>query len=74
MKQHSKLTSGQQQEHAVEQQTQSQPAREFASAEEMLRHDAANTPVPPGIAQRLAKSAGGISGPKRSWWRRLFES
>ena len=73
MKQHNKLTSGQKQEHAAEQQTRQQAAREFASAEEMLRHDAAKTQVPPGIARRLAKSAGGISAPKRSWWQRFFK-
>ena len=74
MKQHSKLSSEQQQQLAAGQQSQQQAARDFASPEEMLRHDAAHTRVPPGIAQRLAKSAGGSSGPKRSWWRRLFES
>ena len=72
MKHQSKLSSEQQQQQAA-QQSQQQSAREFASPEEMLRHDAAHTRVPPGIAQRLAKSAGGIPGPKRSWWRRLFE-
>jgi hypothetical protein len=74
MKHQNKLSSEQKQQQAAAQQSQQQAAREFASAEEMLRHDAANTRVPPGIAQRLAKSAGGIPGKKRSWWQRLLGS
>jgi hypothetical protein len=69
MKQQTKL-SGEQQQHAAEQQTQQPAAREFASAEELLRYDAAHTPVPPAIAQRLQKSAGGLPRPKPAWWKR----
>ena len=58
MKQQSKLSAEQQQQHAAEQQTQSQSAREFATAEELLRYDAAHTTVPPDIARRLQKSIG----------------
>jgi type II secretory pathway pseudopilin PulG len=73
MKQQTKLSEEQQQQqHAAEQQTQQQSAREFANAEEMLRYDAAHTPVPPVIAQRLQKSTGGPTEPKTSWWKRLF--
>jgi hypothetical protein len=74
MKQQTKLNSEQQQSRQVgtEQQTQSQPALEFATAEELLRYDAAHTPVPPGIEQRLQKSAGGLPPPSHSWWKRFF--
>ncbi len=74
MKQQSKLSAEQQQSPQVgaEQQTQAQPAREFASAEELLRYDAAHTPVPPDIARRLQKSAGDLPAPKTNWWQRLF--
>jgi hypothetical protein len=72
MKHRTKLSEEQQQEHAVEQQTQSQAAREFANAEELLRFDAAQTVVPPGIAQRLQKSAADVPAPKVSWWRKFF--
>ncbi len=72
MKQHSKLSSEQQQQHVSEQQSQQQAAREFGSAEELLRYDAAQVPVPPAIEQRLEKSAAGIPQPKPGWWRRLF--
>jgi len=42
--------------------------------EEMLRHDALHTPVPPTIAHRLKQSIGPVAPPQRSWWRRLFGS
>ena len=71
MKQQSKL-SQEQQQHAAEQQTQQPAAREFASAEELLRYDAEHTPVPPAIAQRLQKSTSELPQPKRAWWKRLF--
>jgi len=70
MKQQTKLSEEQQ--HAAEQQTQQQSAREFANAEEMLRYDAAHTTVPPAIVQRLQKSTGGAPRPKTSWWKRLL--
>jgi hypothetical protein len=72
-----KLTS---QQRAEEQQTAAhqehiESAREveFASVEEMLRHDAAQTPVPPGIEHRLQESLERTPHSK-SWWRRWFGS
>jgi hypothetical protein len=74
MKRQMKFTGPQQEQQHGEQREQQTDAtaREFATAEEMLRYDAAQTPVPPGIAQRLEKSVG--TGPKRAsvWWRRFF--
>jgi hypothetical protein len=72
MKQQSKLSQEQQQQRAAEQQTQQPAAREFASAEELLRYDAAHTPVPPAIAQRLQKSTSELPPPKPAWWKRWF--
>ena len=72
MKHQSKLSQEQQSRQVGTEQTQSQAAREFASVEEMLRYDAAHTPVPPGIAQRLQKSTGDLPRPKTAWWKRLF--
>ena len=49
--------------------------REFNSAEEMLRLDAAQTPVPPAVEERLAESIqqeppeAADAGP---WWKRMF--
>ena len=71
MKQQTKLSQEQQQQ-ATEHQTQQPAAREFATAEELLRYDAEHTPVPPVIAQRLKKSTGELPGPKTAWWKRLF--
>jgi hypothetical protein len=74
MKHQTKLSQEQQQSRQVGtgQQTQQQSVREFASAEELLRYDAAHITVPPGIAQRLQKSTGDLPGPKTAWWKRLF--
>jgi hypothetical protein len=46
---------------------------EFATVEELLRHDTLHTPVPPSIEQRLEGSLSQLPPPaRRSWWRRLF--
>jgi hypothetical protein len=72
MKRQSKLTSRQseQEQQLSHHQTQEQSVTEFATVEEMLRHDALHTPVPPSIAHRLQESIG--PAPARSWWRRFF--
>ena len=74
MKRQSKLTPQEQEQLAAEQQqTQSASAREFASVEEMLRHDALHTPVPPAIASRLEESIKQLPpAASRAWWRRFF--
>ena len=61
-------------QHALnEQQSQTQAAHEFATVEDLLRHDALQTPVPPAIAQRLAESVSQLPPrPARAWWRRLL--
>lgn len=74
MKRQSKLTTrqseqGQEISHNLSEQ---QSALEFGTVEEMLRHDALHTPVPPSIAHRLQESIG--PAPTRSWWRRFFGS
>ncbi len=74
MKRQSKLTPQEQQQLAAEQQqTHSSGAQEFDGVEDMLRHDASNTPVPPAIAQRLEESVKQLPPPSsRAWWRRFF--
>lgn len=75
MKRQSKLTSQQQeQQHAAEHQIQRPAGQEFATPEEMLRHDALHTPVPPNIARRLQNSIGQTGPRPASWWRRFFGS
>ena len=71
----SKLIQRQREEIASQQQSaQETAALEFASAEELLRHDAAQAPVPPAVAERLQKSIANDPKPERSWWQRLFKS
>ncbi len=70
MKQQSKLTP--KQEHVAERQTPAKAAQEFSGSDELLRHDAAQTTVPPEVAERLKKSAAKIPPPKVSWFKRLF--
>jgi hypothetical protein len=75
MKRQTKLTSQEQEQLAAQehQQQQASSAQEFNSAEEMLRHDALHTPVPPRIAQRLDDSISQLPPPPgRAWWRRLL--
>jgi hypothetical protein len=70
MKHQSKFSPEQQ--HTTAHQSGQQAAREFASAEELLRFDAAQTSVPPEIAGRLKHSAANLTPPKSGWFKRLF--
>ncbi len=72
MKHQSKLSP--KQEHAEEQQTQAQAntAREFSNSDELLRYDAAQTVVPPEIAERLKCSSANLPPQKGGWFKRFF--
>lgn len=70
MKQEKKLTPRAQQQ-VAETQSQKVEAREFATAEELLRHDAGQTQVPPAVAKRLDESIQREPKPARPWWKRL---
>jgi hypothetical protein len=75
MNRQTKLNSQEQEQAQVQsgtEQTQQTSAREFATPEEMLRHDALHTPVPPNVAYRLRESIGQIPPPPQAWWRRLL--
>jgi len=71
MKQESKLRE---QASDVEAKQESQvQAREFSSAEEVLREDAAHVEVPEAIKARLADSiAQEIPAKPGPWWKKLF--
>lgn len=71
MKRQTKLTS-QEQEQLAPVNSQQTSAREFASVEEILQHDAQQTVVPPAIAKRLDRSVQDVPPPERAWWQRLF--
>ena len=70
MKQKHKLASEEQQQ-VSEIQTQKTVGAEFATPEELLRHDAAQTEVPPTVAKRLDESLQNEPKRTRSLWRRL---
>ncbi len=74
MKRQSKLNPQEQaQEHQAEQQTQRPAELEFATPEDMLRHEALHTPVPPALVHRLKESLAQLPAPApRPWWRRLL--
>jgi hypothetical protein len=71
MKPQNKFSTGRHQEQAAESQTTANSGPlEFQSAEELLRHDAAQTAVPPEIARRLSQSIAQSAPPRRPWWRK----
>jgi hypothetical protein len=73
MKQQSKLSQEQQHEATTPSQQQQQAGREFASAEELLRHDAAHTTVPPEIEERLKRTLREAGPSQRpGWLKRMF--
>ncbi|MGO9200117.1 MAG: hypothetical protein ACLQM8_06200 [Limisphaerales bacterium] len=72
MKHQPQFTSREQHHGAQQQQQQQSAPLEFGSAEEMLRHDALHTPVPPGIGRRLRESLARLPAARSPWWRRLF--
>ncbi len=68
-----KLTTQQnteQEQVSIEATNQAQAAQEFQTVEELLRHDALHTPVPPSIEHRLQASLEQNPIPPRPWWRR----
>lgn len=61
-----------QQQQEQTQQTQQQQERTFETPEEMLRYDAAQTPPPGKIAERLKDSMANEPSPTRPWWKRIL--
>ena len=59
-----------QQETTARQDQQTQPGQEFNTVDEMLRHDALHTPVPPEVARRLEKSLQEEAPASSPWWKR----
>ncbi len=51
---------------------QTESARQFASIDELLRHDALHTPVPPSVEFRLQESVKQEGLKPAPWWRRFF--
>ncbi len=75
MKHEKRLKQGQQEQSAsAEQHREKSAEQQFESVEQLLRHDALHTPLPPRIAQRLRESLAGSVPPPKAWWRRFFGS
>jgi len=71
----SKLQSQERAELEAQLHTQTAPAgTAFESVDELLRHDAAQTALPPQLEARLAPSIANTPPPARSWWQRLLGS
>lgn len=70
MKQRNEFSQAQ--EHTEEQQAQAPTAKEFSNSDELLRHDAAHTTVPPEIEERLKASVSDLPESKPNWLKRLF--
>lgn len=68
-----KLTHKEQESLETSQRSETKAAAlEFETPEAMLRHDAAHTAVPPGIAERLKQSMPDPPSSRPAWWRRIF--
>jgi hypothetical protein len=54
--------------------TQGETVREFATPEELLRHDRAQTEVPPAVAERLVETIAAEPKPAsaKPWWKRIL--
>ena len=75
MKHENKLTQKEQEQlEAQQQQAQSSSAQEFATPEDLLRHDALHTPVPPTVAHRLRETISQMPESGHPWWKRLLGS
>jgi len=72
MKRETKLTPRQDQQVTPTHETVSGSAPEFASAEEVLQYDAAQTVVPPNVAVKLQASLAESRVPKTSWWKKIL--
>jgi hypothetical protein len=72
MKEQNKFSTGRHREQAAASQAANTSALEFQSVEDLLRHDAAQTAVPPAIARRLSQSIAQSAPPRRPWWRKLI--
>jgi len=71
MKQKHKIASEEQQQ-ISETHAEQAASREFTTPEELLRHDAAQTNVPPSVTKRLDESLEREPAKTKSFWRRFF--
>lgn len=75
MKQNSKLRQNEEQQSTQQQHSeQKAEAKEFSSVDEMLRYDAAQTTVPPEVAEKLNRAIEKEPQPPTTWLQRLVWS
>jgi hypothetical protein len=62
------------QENATEgiQSTQQAQGLEFATVDDLLRHDSEQNPVPPEVGEKLGRSLEAEPKPQQPWYRKLF--
>ena len=72
MEHQSKFRENEEQDQTRRQHSEHGSAAEFSSPEALLRHDAAQTPAPPAVAERLRASLAAEPAKPASWWRRLL--
>jgi hypothetical protein len=68
----SKLRHRTAEEQQLNVQQDTQQTTDFATAEELIRHDAQQTAVPPEIAYRLNESISREPKSAKSWWKKIF--
>jgi hypothetical protein len=69
---HTRLRQEEQTSSAQSLDTSQQHATEFATVEELLRHDSEQNAVPIEVAERLNRSIAAEPKPARSWFKKLF--
>jgi hypothetical protein len=69
---HLRQNQRERQEEALQEHGVHKAGLEFATPEELLRFDAAQTTVPASVAGRLEESVSREPRPARSWWQRWF--
>ena len=51
---------------------QTHSTKTYAKVEDLLRDDAAQTPLPRAVEERLRRSLASSQSPRHPWWKRLF--
>jgi hypothetical protein len=75
MKQKSRFTEQEHQQATHQTQSEGETHLQFDSVEQMLRHDASHTIVPPSIESRLSESISKVApSSPLPWWKRLFRT
>ena len=69
---HQRQRAGQEQAAAQFQKSTQAQGKEFATVDDLLRHDSEQNPVPPEVAERLGRSLENERKPEQPWYKRIF--